>query len=217
MAKIKVLWCDKNSDYVESFIQATRHELSNIEFVLKDEPVDAIQEILNNKDYKLIISGQLFRHLSGTDFFEIVLNNKIEIPFLLLTAQVDYGQYDRYELWSSFNYLDKLLSNYNEVSKKVLELSSHNVTSTFELNIKLKNFRISLGLSPEKMAALLGTSLNEVLASESDYKKIKSSYVLLIANEFNIDIKTLIHSSTEFLTDYIARNHKTIHTHTGRG
>lgn len=198
MTKVKVLWCDKNSDYVDSFIAATKKQTSNIEFVIKDEPVDAIQDVLNNKDYKLIISGQLFKHLSGTDFFEIILNNKIEIPFLLLTAQVDYNQFSTYDLWSSFDYMDKLKSNYFEVADKIQSLINRDVTALFLIHEKLKYFRIELGLSIFEMARILETSESEVLNNELDYKKVTYSYLAHFSRVFDIELNTLVKSSFDY-------------------
>ena len=85
----KVLWCDRNYDYVESFIEATKTLLPDVEFVLKNEPVDAIKEILNNqKDYQLIISGQVFKNMTGTDLFEIVFNNKVELLYAVRIEKI---------------------------------------------------------------------------------------------------------------------------------
>lgn len=200
----KVLWCDRNYDYVESFIEATKTLLPDVEFVLKNEPVDAIKEILNNqKDYQLIISGQVFKNMTGTDLFEIVFNNKVQIPFLLLTAQADYSQFNHYDLWYSFSYLDKFKADFYEVAEKIKELFSRDISATFMVHQKLKELRLSIGLTPKEMAALVGATENDVITSESDYQKVISSYVVLVCQKFNFPIQTLVQTNLDYFKNSI--------------
>ena len=196
---MKVLWCDRNNTYVESFIESTKSILPEIEFVIKQDPVEAIKEILaNHQDYKLIISGQIFKHLSGTDLFEIIFKNKIKVPFLLLTAHIDYGQFDNYDLWYSFNYVDKLRSDYFEVANTVAELVNRDVAATFVLHEKLKAFREGLKLSTKEMAMAVGVTEAEVINSESEYTKVTSSYVALLTIKFDIEMSFLVQSSLDY-------------------
>lgn len=200
----KVLWCDRNYDYVESFIEATKHILPDIEFILKDEPVDAIKEILTNgKQYKLIISGQIFKNMNGTDLFEIIFNNKVHIPFLLLTAQVDYNQFAQYDLWYSFSYMDKLKAHFYEVAEKVKELINRDITSTYQLHEKLKAIRVQMKMTTQEMARLVGTTENDVIASESEYLKVVSSYVNLVSSRFDIPLSILLQSTTTYFQNFI--------------
>lgn len=200
----KVLWCDRNYDYVESFIEATKTMLPDVEFVIKNEPVDAIKEILTHKqDYQLIISGQVFKNMTGTDLFEIVFNNKVQIPFLLLTAQADYSQFNHYDLWYSFSYLDKFKADFYEVAEKIKELFSRDISATFMVHQKLKELRLSIGLTPKEMAALVGATENDVIASESDYQKVISSYVVLVCQKFNFPIQTLVQTNLDYFKNSI--------------
>lgn len=200
----KVLWCDRNYDYVESFIEATKTMLPDVEFVIKNEPVDAIKEILTHKqDYQLIISGQVFKNMTGTDLFEIVFNNKVQIPFLLLTAQADYSQFSHYDLWYSFSYLDKFKADFYDVAEKIKELFSRDISATFMVHLKLKELRLSIGLNPKEMAALVGATENDVIASESDYQKVISSYVVLVCQKFNFPIQTLVQTNLDYFKDSI--------------
>lgn len=200
----KVLWCDRNYDYVESFIEATKHILPDIEFILKDEPVDAIKEILTNgKQYKLIISGQIFKNMNGTDLFEIIFNNKVHIPFLLLTAQVDYNQFAQYDLWYSFSYMDKLKAHFYEVAEKVKELINRDITATYQLHEKLKAIRVKMKMTTQEMARLVGTTENDVIASESEYLKVVSSYVNLVSSRFDIPLSILLQSTTTYFQNFI--------------
>lgn len=200
----KVLWCDRNYDYVESFIEATKHILPDIEFILKDEPVDVIKEILTNgKQYKLIISGQIFKNMNGTDLFEIIFNNKVHIPFLLLTAQVDYNQFAQYDLWYSFSYMDKMKAHFYEVAEKVKELINRDITATYQLHEKLKVIRVQMKMTTQEMARLVGTTENDVIASESEYLKVVSSYVNLVSSRFDIPLSILLQSTTTYFQNFI--------------
>ena len=200
----KVLWCDRNYDYVESFIEATKHILPDIEFILKDEPVDVIKEILTNgKQYKLIISGQIFKNMNGTDLFEIIFNNKVHIPFLLLTAQIDYNQFAQYDLWYSFSYMDKLKAHFYEVAEKVKELINRDITATYQLHEKLKAIRVKMKMTTQEMARLVGTTENDVIASESEYLKVVSSYVNLVSSRFDIPLSILLQSTTTYFQNFI--------------
>ena len=200
----KVLWCDRNYDYVESFIEATKHILPDIEFILKDEPVDVIKEILTNgKQYKLIISGQIFKNMNGTDLFEIIFNNKVHIPFLLLTAQVDYNQFAQYDLWYSFSYMDKMKAHFYEVAEKVKELINRDITATYQLHEKLKAIRVKMKMTTQEMARIVGTTENDVIASESEYLKVVSSYVNLVSSRFDIPLSILLQSTTTYFQNFI--------------
>ena len=201
---IKILWCDRNYDYVESFIEATKPMFQNVEFVLKKEPVDAIKEILTNKnEYKLIISGQIFKNMAGTDLFEIIFNNKIQIPFLLLTAQVDYNQFSSYDMWGTFNYMDKLKCDFYQVANTIKDLVNRDITATFYLHEKLSYLRNSLHLSTKQMSAIVGVSESEVINSESDYSKVTSSYITLLSRQFDIPLSTLVQSSLSYFQEMV--------------
>ncbi len=198
----KVLWCDRNYDYVESFIEATKTMLPDVEFVIKNEPVDAIKEILTHKqDYQLIISGQVFKNMTGTDLFEIVFNNKVQIPFLLLTAQADYSQFSHYDLWYSFSYLDKFKADFYEVAVKVRELIHRDVEHAYSLHEKLKSFRLIIGYSSKEMANFLKVSEAEILNAEGDYKKITFSYISNFTKKFGLNESTFINSSPDFIKE----------------
>ncbi len=197
---VKILWSDRNYDYVGSFIEATKSILPEVEFVIKDEPVDAIKEILtNHSQYKLVISGQIFKNMSGTDLFEILFTNKSQTPFLLLTAQVDYNQFSNYDQWYSFNYIDKLKVDFFDIAERVKELINCDISSTFELHEKLKDIRILAGISVPQMAKNLGVQEHEVNNAEMDYKKVSYNYLLKVSKYYNLDIKLLIQANREYL------------------
>ncbi len=199
---MKILWCDRNYDYVESFIAATKTLLPDVEFILKDEPVDAIKEILSNKnDYKLIISGQVFKSMTGTDLFEILFNNKVKIPFLLLTAQADYTQFSSYDLWYSFSYMDKFKADFYEVAEKVKELSHRDIEHAYSLHEKIKLFRQVIGFSIKEMATFLKVSESDVLNNEADYKKVTFTYISNFAQKFGVNESTLINSSPDYIQE----------------
>jgi hypothetical protein len=196
----KILWCDRNYDYVESFIEATKSVLPNVQFIIKEEPVDAIKELITNQDqYNLIISGQIFKNMSGTDLFEIFFNNKVQIPFLLLTAQVDYSQFSAYDMWYSFNYMDKLKADFYEVADKIKELVHRDVTATFHLHEKLRDIREVSGLGTSQLAKAINVQESEVINAESDYKKVTFIYLHKIAKYYDLDVQLLIQSEREFL------------------